>query len=51
MNDAVLVRRFESLGDLPRHRQRLVHGNRAALDLLGEGVALDEFHDQRADAA
>ena len=34
MDDALLVRRFERLGDLLRDRQRLVDGNRALCDPL-----------------
>ena len=32
MDDALLVRRFERLGDLPGDRQRFVEGNRPARD-------------------
>ena len=47
MDDALLVRRFERLRDLPRDRQRLVEGQRAARDPIGERVALDQLEDQR----
>ena len=50
MNDPLLVRRFERLGDLPRDRQRLVERNRAARDPLRQVLALDELHDERGDA-
>ena len=36
MDDALLVRRFERLGDLPRDRQRLVERDRASRDPLGQ---------------
>ena len=36
MDDALLVRRLERLGDLPRDRQRLVERDRAARDAIGE---------------
>ncbi len=50
MDDADLVRRLERLGDLARERQRLVNGDRAFRDALGEVFALDELHDDRASA-
>ena len=48
VDDALLVRRFERLGDLLRDRQRLVERNRATRDALRQIVALDEFHHERA---
>ena len=36
MDDALLVRRFERVGDLPRDGQRLVERDRPARDALGE---------------
>ena len=51
MDDALLVRGFERLGDLLRDRQRFVERNRAARDPLREVLALDEFHDERRDAS
>ena len=48
MDDAVLVRRFEGLGDLLRDGQRLSNRYRPARDLCGEVHALDEFHHERA---
>ena len=50
MDDPLLVRRFERLGDLRRHRQRVGQRDRAARDPLRQVLALDEFHDQRLDA-
>ena len=50
MDDALLVRRFERIGDLFRDRQRLVEGNRATANTLREIVALDEFHHERGHA-
>ena len=47
MDDAVLVRRFESLRDLFRDRQCLVERNRAARNPMREVLALDELHHQR----
>ena len=44
MDDALLVRRFERLGDLSGDRQRLVDRDRAVGDPLGQIVALDQFH-------
>ena len=51
VNDALLVRGFERLGDLLRDGQRFVERNRAARDALREIVALDELHHERGDAA
>ena len=51
MDDALLVRGLERVGDLPRDRQRLVHRNGTARDARGEVLALDELHDERADGA
>ena len=49
MDDPLLVRGFERLGDLCGHRQRVGQRDRAARDPLGQVLALDEFHDQRRD--
>ena len=51
MDDALLVRRLERLGDLLRDRQRVVERNRAARDPLRQIVTLDEFHDEGAHPA
>ena len=50
MNDALLVRGFERLGDLLGDRQRLVDRDRAVRDALRQIVALDEFHHEGVDA-
>ena len=50
MDDSLLVRRFEGLGDLLRDRQRLVEGMGPRVNPLCEILALDEFHDERRDA-
>ena len=50
MDDAVLVRRLERLGDLARDRQRFVERNRAVRDAIGERRPLDELQDERLDA-
>ena len=47
MDHAGLVRRFESVGDLLRHRQRLVKRNRPARDPLLQREAIDQFEHQR----
>ena len=44
MNDPLLVRGFERVGDLLRDRQRFVERDRAARDTLRQVVALDQFH-------
>jgi hypothetical protein len=48
MHDALLVRGFERLGNLPRDRQHLGERHRSARDLRGQVVALDEFHHERS---
>ena len=47
MNDPLLVRRFERVGDLLRHRQRLIEWNGALRDAVGQRRTLDELHHQR----
>ena len=46
MDDPLLVRRFERLGDLFRDRQRFVERDGTAHDSLGEILARDQFHDK-----
>ena len=46
MDDALLVRGFERLGDLARERQRLLDRQRAAPQPLGQRLSLDQLHDQ-----
>jgi hypothetical protein len=48
MNDPLLVRRFERLGDLTGQCEHRRHGEGAALHARGERLALDEFHHERA---
>ena len=50
MDDPLLVRRFERVGDLPGDRQRFVERERAACDPVGERRPLDQLEDQRVDA-
>ena len=42
MDDALLVRRLERFGDLPRDRQCLIDRNRALRDPVGERRPLDQ---------
>ena len=51
VDDPLLVRRLEGLGDLAGDGEGLVERERAALQPLGEVFALDELHDEGADAA
>ena len=46
MNDALLVRRLERVGDLLRDGKRLVDRKRPSRDTLREIVALHQFHDE-----
>jgi len=43
MDDALLVRRLERLGNLPRDRKRLVQRNWPACDAIREGRAVDQL--------
>ena len=47
VDDALLVRGFERVGDLPGDRERLRHRQGAARDERGEVVALNQLHDER----
>ena len=51
MDDSLLVRRLEGLGDLAGDGEGLVERERPALQPLGEVLALDELHDEGAHAA
>ena len=44
MRDALLVRGFERVGDLPGDRQRFLQRDRALLDASRKRLALDQFH-------
>ena len=50
MDDALLVRGFERIGDLQRNQQRVIEGDRARRDPIGKRRPLDQLHDQRGDA-
>ncbi len=50
MNDALLVCGFERLGNLPGDRERLIDGRRALRDAIRQRLALDQLHDQGANA-
>ena len=50
MDDPLLVRGLERLGDLLRDRQRLVDRNRALCNSVGERRPLDQLHHERTDA-
>jgi len=50
MNDALLVRGFECVGDLLGDREGFVEWNRATRNTLRQVVALDQFHHERGDA-
>ena len=48
MDDVVLVRRVECVGNLSRDVQRLVERNRALGDAIRERRTVHQFHDERA---
>jgi hypothetical protein len=48
MHDAGFVRGLDACGDLSAHLQRLVHGQRAAREARGKGLARDELQHQVA---
>ena len=50
MDDPLLVRRLERLGDLARDRQRLLDRDRSARDPIGERRPFDQLEHQRLDA-
>ena len=49
MDDALLVRGFERVGDLLRDRQRVGERDRAARDERGQILALDQLHHERGE--
>ena len=51
MDDALLVRRFERVGDLLRDRQRLVDRDRSVRDPIRECRTFDQLHHERTNAA
>ena len=50
MDDALLVRRVERLGDLAGDGERLRDRQGAALEAIGERRPFDQFEHQRGDA-
>jgi hypothetical protein len=48
VDDALLVGGLERLGHLAGDRERLLEGDRAAPQALGEVLALGELHDEDA---
>ncbi len=46
MDDALLVRDFQGLGDLPGHGQRLFDGDRAFGEPIGKRLSLDILQDE-----
>ena len=47
VDDPLLVRRFEGLGDLPRDRQRFVQRNGTFSDAVSQRRPFHQLHDQR----
>ena len=47
MDDALLVRALERVGDLPRDRQRVVERDRSLCDPIRQRRTLDELEDER----
>src|SRR5262245_15344552 len=50
MDDALIVRGFEGLNDLPGNRERVVNGNRAVKKTFFERLSFHELEHERADA-
>ena len=50
MDDAVLVRDLERVGDLPRDVTHFIERNRTLCDPIRQRRALDELHHQPADS-
>jgi hypothetical protein len=51
VNDALLMRRFERVGNLPRNPDRLVDWDRPFDDAIGERHPVDQLQDERGGAA
>ena len=49
MDDPFFMRGFQRVGDLPRERERLVHGERAVGQPLGQRWSFDELEHEAAD--
>ena len=49
MNDALLVRSFQRLGDLLGDGQGFINRQRSLREAIGESRSLDQFHHQSAD--
>ena len=47
MDDALLVRRFQAVGDLPRDGNRVVYWDRTAAETYCEVLAGHQFHHER----
>jgi hypothetical protein len=47
VDDALLVRGLERVGELPHDRQRLVHRHGVLRDAVGERGAVHQLHDER----
>jgi hypothetical protein len=50
MDDALLVRRFERLGDLACDGQGLIDRNGSTRNAIGQSWSFDEFEDEGRDA-
>ena len=48
MDDAVLVRGFERVGDLPRNGKRFVERDGAVRDAIGQRRTVDQLEDEGA---
>ena len=46
MDDAAVVGRLQTVGDLDRDRESLIHLNRASDNALIEALSIDHFHHQ-----
>ena len=51
VDDALLVRRLECLGDLSRDRQRLVDWHRPVGEAIARASPFDQLHDERVATA
>ena len=50
MDDSFFMRRLESFTNLNRDRERFIHGNRTARNVIGKRLAFDEFENQETRA-
>ena len=46
MDDVLVMRGLQRLGDLPPYFESISNGKRSTLQPIGEGLTIDQFHDE-----